>query len=298
MGELKGACIIGQSGGPTSVINASALGVIETALKSGVITQVLGAENGIKGVLNDRLFDMGGEDEVQQSVPIPKLPELGKRELMAMEKETTGLYLSGHPMDEYREQVRRAGAAHIGAILGAFSNGEGGKAFRDGQSVCVAGVVQSYRTRTTKNNTLMSYVNLEDDTGTIELIVFQRVLDSYGSYIHDNAALIVTGRISVRDEKEPQIMTESLRPISDAPEREKPEVKKAEPGQKLWVRLKSENDPALGRIALILQMFPGTQQLVIYCENEKKRLGAKCLIHEALIDELREMLGDENVVVR
>ena len=59
MKELKGACIIGQSGGPTSVINASAYGVIDTALKSGVITQVLGAEHGIKGVLSDRLFDMG-----------------------------------------------------------------------------------------------------------------------------------------------------------------------------------------------------------------------------------------------
>ena len=62
MKELKGACIIGQSGGPTSVINASAYGVIDTALKSGVITQVLGAEHGIKGVLSDRLFDMGLED--------------------------------------------------------------------------------------------------------------------------------------------------------------------------------------------------------------------------------------------
>ena len=62
MKELKGACIIGQSGGPTSVINASAYGVIDTALKSGAITQVLGAEHGIKGVLNDRLFDMGLED--------------------------------------------------------------------------------------------------------------------------------------------------------------------------------------------------------------------------------------------
>ena len=62
MNQLRGACIIGQSGGPTSVINASTLGVIETALKSNMITQVLGAEHGIKGVLNDRLFDMGLED--------------------------------------------------------------------------------------------------------------------------------------------------------------------------------------------------------------------------------------------
>ena len=62
MSQLKGACIIGQSGGPTSVINASAQGVIETALKADCITRVLGAANGIKGVLDDRLYDMGQED--------------------------------------------------------------------------------------------------------------------------------------------------------------------------------------------------------------------------------------------
>ena len=65
MSELKGACIFGQSGGPTSVINASAYGVIETALKNPNITRVLGAEHGIKGVLNDRLFDMGQEDPTE-----------------------------------------------------------------------------------------------------------------------------------------------------------------------------------------------------------------------------------------
>ena len=68
MSELKGACIIGQSGGPTAVINASALGVIETALKSGAITRVLGAEHGIVGVLNDRLYDMGEEDPEELSL--------------------------------------------------------------------------------------------------------------------------------------------------------------------------------------------------------------------------------------
>ena len=65
MSELKGACIFGQSGGPTSVINASAYGVIRTALDNPNITRVLGAEHGIKGVLNDRLFDMGEEDPAE-----------------------------------------------------------------------------------------------------------------------------------------------------------------------------------------------------------------------------------------
>ena len=74
MSKLKGACIIGQSGGPTSVINASALGVIETALKNTSITRVLGAEHGIVGVLNDRLFDMGQEDPAELSLLWPYSP--------------------------------------------------------------------------------------------------------------------------------------------------------------------------------------------------------------------------------
>ena len=172
----------------------------------------------------------------------------------------------------------------------------------------MAGVVAGVKTRPTKNRSLMSYITLEDDTGTMELIAFQRVLDRSGEFIQDNAALIVKGRISVRDEKEPQLMVDTIRPISDAdavrsaPEGAKGNAARRTPGgyagMKLWVKLPSADDARMKRIELILEMFPGTQQLVIYCEREKKKLTARCLIHDALIDELKEMLGDENVVVR
>ena len=217
-------------------------------------------------------------------------------ERMSMEKETTGLYLSGHPMDSYRETVRRLGAVPLGAIMSDFNQEGGPRRFKDEQMVTVAGVVESSRTRTTKNNALMSYIQLEDDTGAMELIAFQRALDSGGAYIRDNAALLVKGRISVRDEKDPQLMVESIRPISDlnAPAEKAPPPKEA----KLWVKLSGMDDPMLEKIKLILKMFPGTQQMVIYCEKEKKRIGASCLIHEALVDELTERLGPGNVVVK
>ena len=118
-------------------------------------------------------------------------------------------------MDEYRELVRRAGIVPIGAVMAAFASEEGESSFSDGQIITVAGVVQSSKTRTTKSNTLMSYITLEDDTGSMELIAFQRALDEGGGYIRDNAALVVKGRISVRDEKEPQLMVDSIRPIAD-----------------------------------------------------------------------------------
>ena len=165
----------------------------------------------------------------------------------------------------------------------------------------------------------MSYVMLEDDSGSMELIAFQRALDSGGAYLKENAALFIRGRISVRDEKEPQLMVDSIRPLEEAEsaaayQEPQPRERAARGGyaprpepapapqqseeKKLYLRLGSREDPVLRHIELLLTMFPGNQQLVIWCEKEKKRIGARCLIHEGLLLELRELLGEENVVLK
>ena len=141
---------------------------------------------------------------------------------------------------------------------------------------------------------LVSYINLEYETGAMELIAFQRALDTGSVYIKDNAPIIVRGRISMRDEKEPQLMADSIRPIADLGKL-KPEPPRTNADSKLWVKLPGEDDPRLARIELILTMFPGQQQMIIYLEREKRRIGAKCLIHPSLIAELKELCGDANV---
>ena len=233
-----------------------------------------------------------------QNVPLPNVPEFTPQELMAMERETTGLYLTGHPMDAYRNRARDAGAVPIAAILADFSEGQPER-FRDGQEVAVAGVVSSARTRTTKNNTLMSCIMLEDDTASMELLAFQRALDQGGAYVKDAALLFVRGRISVRDEKEPQLMVDSIRPLSDL---EIPGKTVVQPGQKkektLYVRLPSQDSPLFHRLELLLDFFPGDERMVLFFEDTKKRVGAPCLIHRALVEELTELLGAENVVVK
>ena len=264
----------------------------------GILLDSIAQENrnNIEGQLN--LFgEPDFADVVEVNIKLPQVEEFTRQELMAMEKETTGLYLSGHPMDEYRAKIRSAGIVPIGSIMQSFNSEDEKPAYHDGQIVTIAGVVQSSKTRTTKSNTLMSYINLEDDTGAMELIAFQRALDNGGGYIRDNAALIVKGRISVRDEKEPQIMVDQIRPISDLGAAH-PEPEKKQGEKKLWVKLDTKDNPVLERIELILTMFPGKQQMVIYCEKEKKRIGAMCVIHDALVAELKEMLGDENVIVK
>mgnify|MGYP004562707947 FL=1 len=253
--------------------------------------------------------DEGGEAR-PVSIPIPDIEEFSARERMAMEKETTGLYLTGHPIDEYRAAVKKIGASPIGAVMNDFAAEDGPRSFADGQYITVAGVVAGARTRPTKNNSLMSYITLEDDTGAMEVIAFQRVLDQSAMFIKDNAALIVRGRISVRDEKEPQLMADTIRPIEEADSMKaaaarpdgapKPAPHGDDPAaqQKLWVKLPAADDPRIKRIELILTMFPGQQQMVIYCAREKRKLTARCIIHDSLVAELKEMLGEENVVVK
>ena len=269
------------------------------------------ARKNVEGQLD--LFSGGGEGEssVCTETELPDIPEFTVRELMAMEKETTGLYLSGHPMDEYAGAAKKAGAVPIGKITADFSQEGGAVSFADGQFVTVAGVIGSARTRTTKNNSLMSYIQLEDASGSIELIAFQRVLDVSGSFIKDNAPVVVRGSISVRDEKEPQIMVESLRPISDTAALGRTDARgeetapaaacagETEPKKRtLWVRVPGKDDPRLKRVELILVMFEGDDGLMLYCEDTGRRLAGKCLIHDALIRELKEMFGDANVVVK
>ena len=241
------------------------------------------------------LFGFGGGGEESPSdrpaLHLPDLPEYSPQELMTMEKETTGLYLSGHPMDQYRELAKKFGAVTIGSILSDFEREDGPREYRDEQRVTIAGVISTYKTRTTRNNTLMAYVNLEDDTASMELLCFSRVLNESGSYIRENSAVMVTGKISVRDEKEPQIMVDSIRPLGDlGPGQEKEE--------RLWLRLPNREDPRLRKVRLALSFFPGESQVILYFEDCKKRVGSRCQIHPALVADLKQRLGEKNVVVQ
>lgn len=152
------------------------------------------------------LFGGGGESGAPPEVRLPNIPEFQRWELMSMEKETTGLYLTGHPMDEYRAEADRYHAVTIGSIQSDFKREDGPQRYQDGQSVVIAGMISSAKTKTTKNNSLMAYVTLEDDSGSMELLVFSRVLGECGPYLRANTPIVAKGKISVRDEKEPQIL--------------------------------------------------------------------------------------------
>ncbi len=233
---------------------------------------------------------------------LPEMEEFTPEELMRMEKETTGLYLTGHPMDQYRDLARRAGAVTIGGLKADFAREDGPQEFQDNQRLTVAGVITSYKTRTTKNNTLMAYIDLEDDTGGMELLCFSRVLDESMPLIRENNAVLVTGRVSVRDEKEPQIMVDAIRPLTDSEFARDAQKGRGETAvaqdQKLWLRIPTREDPRMDKIKLVLSFFPGKQQIILYFQDCKRKVGTWGQIHPALVADLKERLGDENVVVK
>ncbi len=240
------------------------------------------------------LFSMLDEEDSAGRIPIPKLRELNPAELLAMEKETTGIYISGHPMDDYRPFLRNTHVVHIAALMDEESP------FQDDQTVSVAGIVQSVKMKTTRNNSMMAYVTVEDDTASMEMLAFSNVLSQYGGYLRENMPVVITGRLSRRDEKEPQIVINRARPISDYAhgDPEPNPQKEPLPAGKLYLRLPTEAGKLFPKVRAILNMFPGDNGVVVYFADTKFRRGSRCALREPMLRELKNVLGEGNVVVK
>lgn len=242
------------------------------------------------------LFSMLEEEDTAANVPIPPKEEFSRAELMAMEKETTGIYISGHPMDDYRQYLVNTHVVPIADVVGEESR------FSDDQIISVAGIVQELKVKTTRNNSMMAYVTVEDDTAAIEMLAFSNVLNQYGGYLRENSPVVVTGRLSLRDDKDPQIVVNRARPISDfsemplnPPREEKTAVPRS---GTLYLRLPGEDGKLYPKIRSILNMFPGDSPVVLYFEDTKNRRGTRCMILDSMLEELNLVLGKANVVLK
>ena len=242
------------------------------------------------------LFSMLSDTPSAVSITIPHLPELPRGELMAMEKETTGIYISGHPMDAYRQKLKNTSVVPIGALLAEESQ------FRDEQIVSIAGIIQTVKTKLTRSNSTMAYVTMEDDTASIEMIAFSGVLNEYGGYLKENTPVVVVGKLSLRDDKEPQVIVNRVRLISDytesAPRREEQPAQEIPQGSTLYLRLPNEDCREFRKIKAIVNMFPGDGQVIVFFADTRKRMGVRCMLHGSMIGELKRLLGEENVILK
>ena len=244
------------------------------------------------------LFGMMSDEEPGTAIPIPRLPEISAADRMAMEKETTGLYLSGHPMDDYRALLKNTHVVPIGALMAEENT------YSDDQIVSVAGIVQTVKTKTTRNNSMMAYITLEDDTAAVEMLAFSNVLGQFGGYLRENSPVVITGRLSLREDKEPQIVINRARPISDyaqgnpEPDRDRQERPRPKAAGTLYLRLPSEKHPDYRKVKAILNMFPGSDSVVLFFADTRGRRGTRCALDERMLGELRNRLGEGNVVLK
>ena len=200
-------------------------------------------------------------------------------------------------MDAFRASARAAGAAPIGRIREDFAQEGGPTVFADDQQVTVAGVVTSSKTKTTKKNTLMAYVMLEDDTGSMELLCFAKCLENYGSYLREGSVITARGRLSVRDEKAPQLMCDFAHPLGE--NAVQPAAAQPEKAKTLYLRLPSLQSPEMEHFRRVIYMFEGQSNPVkIRLSDTGKLIGTTCDLKDSLVRELRERFGAENVVVK
>ncbi len=240
------------------------------------------------------LFSMLDEGDSAGKIPIPRMKELPRSELLSMEKETTGIYITGHPMDDYRPFLRNTHVIPMGKLMDEESQ------FQDEQIVSVAGIVQDVKLKTTRNNSMMAYVTVEDDTSAIEMLAFSNVINQYGGYLREGSAVVITGRLSLRDDKDPQIVINRARPISDyaeAPPEPPPRENQPRAGT-LYLRLPGEDGKLYPKIRAILNMFPGDSQVVLYFADTKHRRGTRAVLMDSMLTELKNVLGNENVVIK
>ena len=260
------------------------------------------------------LFGMGNDAVQDTQIALPDIPEVSKRELLSMEKETTGLYLSGHPMDEYRELAQKASAASIRRIIDDLSGENASPAYKDGMTVRLACVITAVRLKSTKNGSMMAYVTVEDESASIELVVFPRSLQQCGAYLTEDSAVLLTGRIDAREDEAPKVLLNEAQPLTEAAvgsmlAKENPDqsvysdqqAAKLAP-QKLYLRITSMKSDEWPHIKAVLLSQPGDTPVYLYPMDTKKKTLAKraywCQPDVPLLEKLRFLLGEEDVIIQ
>ena len=238
------------------------------------------------------LFDnLDVEDDF--SVRPPEIPELPLKERLAYEKETTGLYITGHPMDQYRNALRSTAVIPIVRITGEEADRG------DGETVTVAGVVQAFSTKTTRSNSLMAYVTLEDDTASVECLVFSSALSRFEALLQIGSPVAIEGRVSIRDEKAAQLIVNTVQEMDrflETAAHPPLRLGTVSPADKLYLKLPSEDSPVYAKTRAILNMFPGPSPTVLYFADTGARRGTTCTLEAVMLSELRSLLGDGSVV--
>lgn len=248
-------------------------------------------KNNIEGQLN--LFDLGGDDSFQQTDELPSIREFPPKERFAMEKEALGIYVSGHPLAEYEEQLRRK-ISNTSMDFLPDEEGSHHTQIEDSTKVIVGGMVAGVSVKYTRNNDKMAFITLEDFQGCMEIVVFPKVYEKCAPLLQEDAVLLIHGRASVSADGEGKVIAADIKNL------EQNEV--AETPSSVWLKLAAGQSVPFGQITAILRKYHGDVPVYIYDEKTRQKMKADRINwvtgEEALCEELRLLLGEKNVALK
>ncbi len=233
------------------------------------------------------LFDMDGGNEIsaQSTFSIPSTPEMPHALLLAKERESTGLYLSGHPLDAYTNALER-----LPFTVAQLAEADGTGDIKDEMLVTVGGMLSQCKQRPTKSgNGLIGLGVLEGHSGTVELMLFPKTLQACSGQFYDENIVEITGRISIREDRSNSILVDSLNSLKDAM-------------QTLYIRLPYIDASQQTRVRRITHSYPGNTSVVLYDTAKRIAKGApkdwSVNPSESLLRALKAEFGEENVVLK
>lgn len=239
------------------------------------------------------------EDLELPEINYPNIKEFAKKNLLAMEKEMTGLYLSGHPLDEYTDSIKVQTSTNIEKIYKSYEiikenfnpDDLPEDIIYDEERVILGGIIAEYNQKITRNNTMMAFLKLEDLTGIIEVIVFPKTLDKVRESLKEDALVVIKGRVSIKEDELPKLICESIKPLE--------KINTA----KVYIRSKNlvEGKAIMQELKKMPDYYKGDTTVYLFTEDDRKnyRMPRDIWINlesDALIY-FKELIGDENVKV-
>ena len=235
------------------------------------------------------LFDIAGEEDRNEfQITFPDVGEYSKDELLAFEKEILGVYISGHPLDDYEDTWRRNITATSAQFIVDEETDEAG--VEDGSRAVIGGLVAGKTVKTTRTNQLMAFITLEDLLGPVEVIVFPRDYEANRDLFTEDSKLFIRGRVSIGDDPVGKLVCEQVIPFDSVP-------------KELWLQFPDMETYQAGeqRLLTSLRSSEGKDRVVIYLQKEraKKVLPANWNVQvtPGLLEELGKGLGEKNVKV-
>ncbi len=244
------------------------------------------------------LFDFGDADAEME---FPDIPELDKKTMLKMEKQSTGMYFSGHPMEEYADKIKKLTKYNIGDVLASVQRDEDGNyhavenGIKDGDMIVICALIASRKNKTTRSNSQMAFLGLEDMYGSIECIVFPKVLEEYSPLLSEDSFVAASCRLSVREDEEPKLLMQTVTPLDSA-------LSSRREPQRLYIQLPERSRESLKLVEESLAPYQGDMEVRLFFSDTRRVMAVPRRLFfngtRGAVEDLKDIFGEENVRIK